>query len=143
MSVRLAACLLASALATSALAADAPVEDASKGYTLDTSGSTSSLARGEKGSIAIVIRAQNGWHWDSRTPLKVELSAPAGLELPRKTLGKKDLADPKAESPRIQAPFTAVAAGRHEVAAKLDFFVCSAEACVKQVRQVTVPVAVR
>jgi hypothetical protein len=135
-----AAVALAVLLAPAARAAES---DPAKGYTIETGASTTSVARGEQGKLSFEIRARGGWHVDPRTPLKIELSAPAGLALAKTRLGKKDAVDPAAESPRFEAPFTAAAAGAHEAKAKLDFFVCSDEACVKQVRDVTIPVTVR
>jgi hypothetical protein len=126
-----------------AFAAGPAESDPAKGYTIETGGSTTAILRGEAGKLSYEIRARGGWHVDPRTPLKIDLSAPAGLELAKTKLGKKDAVDPKAESPRFEAPFTATAAGTHETKAKLDFFVCSAEACVKQVREVTVAVQVK
>ena len=127
-----------------ALAAGAPADpDPAKGYAIDTSGSTRSLRTGEQGKLAFELQARNGWHVDPRTPLKIDLSAPAGLELASTRLGKKDAVVPGAESPRFEAPFTARAAGTHEARARLDFFVCSADACVKQIREVVVPVTVK
>lgn len=117
--------------------------DPAKGYTIETSGSTTSLRPGETGKLSLEIRARDGWHVDPRTPLKIDLSAPSGLELAKTRLGKKDVVDPHAESPRFEAPFTAAATGTHEAKAKLDFFVCSADACVKQVREVVVAVTVK
>jgi hypothetical protein len=136
------ALLAALAAPVLALAAE-PTDDASRGYSIETGDSTASLAKGQQGKLVLVIQAKGAWHVDPRTPLKVDLVAPAGLQLERSRLGKKDVVDPKAESPRLEAPFTAAAAGQHDVRAKLDFFVCSAEACVKQVREVTIPVTVR
>jgi hypothetical protein len=141
---KLAPLALLAALAAPALAlAKEPGDDAARGYLIETGDSTASLATGERGKLVLVIRAQGSWHVDPRTPLKVDLVAPAGLQLEKTRLGKKDVVDPKSESPRLEAPFTAAAAGRHDVRAKLDFFVCSADACVKQVREVAIPVTVR
>jgi hypothetical protein len=139
--------ILASAALMVLLAAPArapgAASDPAKGYTIETSGSTTSLRRGETGKLSFEIRARDGWHVDPRTPLKIDLEAPAGLELAKTRLGKKDVVEAGAESPRFEVPFTAAAAGTHEAKAKLDFFVCSADACVKQVREVTVAVAVK
>jgi len=130
-------------LATLLLAPAARAADAIPRYELDTKDSTSALRRGGEGKLVLVIRAKDGWHVDPRTPLKIELSASEGLKLAKARLGKADAVDPKAESPRFEAPFTAVAAGAHEAKAKVDFFVCSADACVKQVKDVTFAVAVK
>jgi hypothetical protein len=139
--------LLLAALAVAALAGPAraaePGADAANGYAIETDGSTTALARGERGKLVYVLRGKNGWHVDPRTPLKIELSAPEGLRLEKTRLTKADAIPPKSESPRFEAPFSAVAPGRHEATARLDFFVCSADACVKQVRTVTIPVAVK
>jgi hypothetical protein len=134
--------LLALALAAPALAAD-PGADAANGYAIDTAGSTQKLAAGSKGKLVFTIHPRGAWHVDPRTPLRIDLSAPAGLTLEKERLGKKDAVTPKAEAPRFEAAFTAVSPGTHVAKAKLDFFVCSADACVKQVREVSVPVTVQ
>ena len=134
---------LALAAPVAAFAAE-PRTDPAAGYAIDTSGSTQRLAAGAKGKLVFTIEPRGEWHVDPRTPLRIDLSAPAGLKLEKERLGKKDAVTPgKAEAPRFEAPFTAVTAGTHEARAKLDFFVCSATACVKQVREVTVPVTVQ
>jgi hypothetical protein len=135
--------LLAATALVLALGAPAAESDPAKGYTIETGASTRALRAGDGGKLVLEIRARGGWHVDPRTPLKIDLAAPAGLQLEKTRLGKKDAVDAKAESPRFEAPFTAKAKGTHEVKAKLDFFVCSSEACVKQVRDVTVPVVVQ
>jgi hypothetical protein len=123
--------------------APAAESDPAKGYAIDTSGSTTALRRGESGKLSFEIQPRGGWHVDPRTPLKVDLAAPPGLSLAKTRLGKKDVVDPGAESPRLEATFEAVEPGTHGAKAKLDFFVCSADACVKQVREVTVSVTVK
>lgn len=137
----LATLALAAALLGAAPAVRAA--EATPKYELETKGSTSTLKRGEQGKLVVVIRAKDGWHVDPRTPLKIDVTAPEGLKLEKTRLGKKDAVDAKAESPRFEVPFTAVAAGAHEAHAKVDFFVCSADACVKQVKDVAFPVTVR
>ncbi len=132
--------VLAAALS---LAAPALAAEANPQYDIETRDSTTQVTKGGAGKLVVVLRAKGEWHVDPRTPLKIDLAAPEGLKLEKTRLGKKDAVDPKAESPRFEAPFTAVAAGTHEARAKLDFFVCSAEACVKQVRDVTIPVSVK
>jgi hypothetical protein len=117
--------------------------EAANGYAIDTAGSTQRLAPGAQGKLVFTIHPRGEWHVDPRTPLRIDLSAPAGLALEKTRLGKKDAVTPNAEAPRFEAPFTAVSAGTHEARAKLDFFVCSKTACVKQVREVSVPVTVR
>lgn len=140
---RVAAALATALLAAPALATD-PGADAAKAYTLDTSGSTSSLQAGGQGKLSVTIRpTAPGWHVHPQAPLKVRFEAPPALKLARAELGRKDLADPKAEQPRFETSFVASAAGSQEAKATVDFFVCSDAACVKQVRSVAIPVTVR
>ena len=140
---RAVAVLAAALLAAPALATD-PGAEAAKAYTLDTSGSTSSLQAGGQGKLSVTIRpTAPGWHVHPQAPLKVRFEAPAALKLARAELGRKDLADPKAEQPRFETSFVASAAGAQEAKATVDFFVCSDAACVKQVRSVAIPVTVR
>jgi hypothetical protein len=134
---------LALLLCAPALAAE-PGADAAHAYVLDTSGSTSSLGIGETGKLVLVIRPKGpAWHVHPQAPLKVRFEAPPALRLKKSELTRKDAVEPRAEEPRFEAPFVAVAAGAESAEAKVDFFICSATACVRQVRAVAIPVAVK
>lgn len=115
---------------------------AAKAYTIDTSGSTKELKAGGQGKLVLAIVPVGKTHVHPQAPLKISL-APKGLVLAKDKLGHKDALDPAAEGPRFEVPFTAGAAGPAAVDAKVDFFICSDEWCVKQVKDVTVPVAVK
>jgi hypothetical protein len=120
-----------------------PATEASKAYALEAVASPASLRSGGKGVLRLTIAPVAGAHVDPRAPLKVTLASSAGLALARPVLGREDLADPKAEAPRFEVPFTASAAGAQELKARLDFFVCTDRWCVKQVRDLVVPVDVK
>jgi hypothetical protein len=138
MTRRLAALALL-ALAPLAGAAE-PGADAAKTYRIETAGTTEKLGVGKPGLLVLSIVPVEKVHVDPRAPLKISLDATPGLKLSKTTLGKTDPVDPKAEGRRFEVPFVAEAAGKHEARAKLDFFVCSDQWCVKQVRDVTVAV---
>jgi hypothetical protein len=125
-----------------ARAAD-PAAEAAASYRIDTAGSTRSLAAGEKGTLVLSIVPLAKVHVHPQAPLKITLDATPGLKLAKASLGKADPVDPKAEGRRFEVPFVAQAAGRQEARAKLDFFICSDQWCVKQVKDVTVPVDVK
>ena len=133
------------ALALLALAplAGAAEPDAAKTYRIETAGTTEKLGVGKPGLLVLSIVPVEKVHVDPRAPLKISLEATPGLKLSKTTLGKTDPVDPKAEGRRFEVPFVAEAAGKHEARAKLDFFVCSDQWCVKQVRDVTVAVEAR
>ena len=139
----LACAVLAAALAAGPAPAD-PGGEAARSYRLETAGTTQSLKVGEKGKLVLSIEPlQPGIHIHPQAPLKIRLEASPGLKLAKAQLGHADAVDPKAEGRRFEVPFTATAAGKQEGRATLDFFICSDTWCVKQARQVAVPVDVR
>lgn len=140
--MRLALALVATLQAAPALAAD-PGAEAARSYRLDVTAAPTSLAVGGEGSLAIAITPVEKTHVHPQAPLKVTLTATPGVSLAKATLGRGDLADPKAEAPAFKVAFKATAAGAQELTAKVDFFICSDQWCVKQVREVKVAVNVK
>jgi len=136
--------VLSIALAGLALSAGAaePAADAAKTYAVQASAEPASLKAGAVGSLRLAIAPTGTVHVDPKAPLKVTLTATPGLALPRSRLGRPDAVQAGA-GVKFEIPFTATAAGRQEVQAKLDFFVCTDQWCVKQVRDVTVAVDVK
>jgi hypothetical protein len=138
-----AAVALAALLAAPPARASDPSAEAAKSYRIDTAGSTQQLATGGKGTLVLSIVPLTKVHVHPQAPLKITLDATPGLKLAKTTLGKADPVDPNAEGRRFEVPFVAEAAGTQEARAKLDFFICSDQWCVKQVKDVTVPVVVK
>jgi hypothetical protein len=139
---RFLATLLALSVAPLALAAD-PSAEAARSYRIETTGTTSQLKVGEKGTLVLSIVPVDKVHVHPQAPLKIALEATPGLALEKTTLGKADPVDPKADGRRFEVPFVAKAAGKQEAKAKVDFFICSDQWCVKQVKDVTAAVDVR
>src|SRR5512141_2008384 len=139
---RLLAAAAALSLASVAVAAD-PGDAAARSYRIETAGTTEKVAVGKAGVLVLSIVPVEKIHVDPRAPLKITLEGTPGLKLSKTVLGKADPVDPKADGRRFEVPFVAEAAGKHEARAKLDFFVCSDQWCVKQVRDVTVAIEAR
>ncbi len=139
----LALAVLAALLVASAARAGDPSAEAAKSYRIDTAGSTLQLAKGGKGTLVLSIVPLAKVHVHPQAPLKITLESTPGLKLAKTTLGKADPVDPNADGRRFEVPFVADAAGKQEARAKLDFFICSDQWCVKQVKDVTVPVEVK
>lgn len=139
---RLVAAAALLALATLARAAE-PGDQAARSYRIETAGTTERVAVGKPGTLVLSIVPVEQVHVDPRAPLKVTLEATPGLKLSKTSLGKADPVDPKAPGRRFEVPFVAEAPGKHQAKAKLDFFVCSDQWCVKQVRDVTVAIEAR
>ncbi len=139
---------LALALATPALllgagaaAAEAPSAGAS--YRLVATATPEALAQGGSGKIVLAVEPVGQAHVDPRAPVKVELESSPGLALPRRRLARGDAAGGAPGGIRFEVPFQAVARGRQEVRARLDFFVCTADLCLKQRRDAALRVEVR
>jgi hypothetical protein len=142
MTRTLAAALALLAAAPLARAAD-PAAEAAASYRLETAGTTQALKAGEKGTLVLSIVPLAKVHVHPQAPLKITLESTPGLKLEKTSLGKADPVDPKADGRRFEVPFLAQAAGKQEARAKVDFFICSDQWCVKQVRDVAVPVDVK
>ena len=136
-----AALALAATLAAPAAPA-ASGADAAKSYRIDTAGSTERVAVGHAGKIVLAFQPIGPVHVHPQAPLKIVVEGSKGLHVEKAQLGHADAVDPKSETPRFVVPFRAVAAGKQEARAKLDFFVCSDQWCAKQVKDVVVPVTV-
>ncbi len=141
-SLALAAASAALLSAAPARAAD-PSVDAAKSYRIDTAGSTQQLAKGGKGTLVLSIVPLAKVHVHPQAPLQITLGSTPGLKLAKTSLGKADPVDPKADGRRFEVPFVAEAAGKQEARAKMDFFICSDQWCVKQVKDVSVAVDVK
>jgi hypothetical protein len=140
--MRLAVLALLTLPAAAALAAD-PSAEAGRSYQIEFAARPAALKAGEAGTLVLTIATKAGAHVDPRAPLKVTLAATPGLKLSKAQLGRADQADAKAEAPRFEVPFTATGAGAQEASATLDFFVCTDQWCVKQVRDVKLSLAVK
>lgn len=136
--------LVATALAGLALAAVAadPGADVARSYSVRATASPAALKAGASGKLRLVIEPTGAVHVDPKAPLKVTLSASPGLTLAKAQLGRADAVQ-AGQGVSFEAPFTAAAAGKQELKAKLDFFLCTDQWCVKQLRDVTVAVDVQ
>jgi hypothetical protein len=124
-------------LAVAAVAADPAAEAASS-----ASAEPASLRSGASGTLRLAIEPTGAVHVDPKAPIQVTLGATPGLTLKRTRLGRPDAVQAGAGL-SFQAPFTAAKPGSQELRAKLDFFLCTDQWCVKQVRDVTVAVDVK
>lgn len=128
-------------VAPAALAAD-PAAEVAKSYTVKAAAEPASLKVGAAGKVTFTIAPTGEVHVDPKAPLKVTLEASPGLKLLKAQLGRTDSVQ-AGQGLTFAAPFTATAAGKQEVKAKLDFFLCTDQWCVKQLRDLTVLVDVK
>ncbi len=125
--------------------AEAPVDPATL-YEVSTAGTSTQLKTGGQGTFVLTIKSKPGAHVSDEAPLKLELKG-AQLSFTQETLALKDSVAKKAEGqafvdPRFEVPFTATAAGKGTVEAKLTFFICTEQLCARQKKTLSVPVEV-
>jgi len=139
----LAAVLAALAgLGPAAVSAADPSADVARSYAVKASAEPAVLKAGATGTVRLSVEPTGAVHVDPKAPLKVTLAATPGLSLQKTQLGRAE-AVPAGQGVSFAVPFTAGVAGTQEVKARLDFFLCTDQWCVKQVRDVTVRVDVK
>lgn len=141
---RLLLTLTAAVLASPAVAGEV---DPSTLYRLTTEGTTARVAPGGKGTFVLEVQSSKGAHVSDEAPLKLQLSG-TGPVTPEKTqLGysdsvRKASAAVKYPDPRFEVPLAVQGQGAGTVEAKLTFFVCTAQLCLRQQKTLSVPVQV-
>jgi hypothetical protein len=96
--------------------------------------SSGPYAAGTAATFAIALTPSEGWHVNQEYPMRVELTAPAGIALAKAELAREDAAEFVEERARFDVGFTPSAAGEHRVTAKVDFAVCTDQNCVPDER---------
>jgi len=115
--MRLSAPILTSVVLLSSLALGAELDPTTL-YKLTTEGTTAKVPAGKKGTFVLEIQSLKGAHvW-------------------------KPSASTKYPDPRFEVPLTATGKGAGTVEAKVTFFICTADACLRQQKALSVPVAV-
>ncbi len=97
---------------------------------------------GSAATVKLVLEARGNYHVNQDYPIKIDLKAPAGVTLPKPSLGKPDAAEFGEKIARFEVPFTAPA-GAHELSADVDFAVCTPETCVPDQRKLAIKLAVK
>ena len=136
---------LAGALLASLAVAAEP--DPSSLYRLTTEGTSARVGPGKKGVFVLEIQSLKGAHVSDEAPLKLQLSgtgavAPEKTQLTYADSTRKSSAAVKYPDPRFEVPLAAQGKGPGTVEAKLTFFICTAEACLRQQKTLSVPVTV-
>jgi hypothetical protein len=116
---------------------------AARSYALEPRG-PGRVAVGARGSVTVAIRCEPGVHVQRQAPLRATASAPPPIAVAKARLGWEDARD-AADGRGVELPvsFTASGPGAAEVRVRVEFFVCSDAWCVRQDREVVVPVEVR
>ncbi|HLL02871.1 MAG TPA: hypothetical protein VK539_19975 [Myxococcaceae bacterium] len=127
--------------------ASADEVDPSTLYEVSTEGTSTKVKAGDKGVFVLSIKSKAGAHVSDEAPLKLQVKG-AQLTPAKEELVLADSVAKKAEGqkwvdPRFEVPFTAAAAGKGTVDAKLTFFICTEKICARQQKTFSVPVEVQ
>lgn len=137
--------LAAATLITSVACLGGSEVDPSALYTLSTEGSTQKVAAGQKAKLVIHIDTKPEAYVSNEAPLRIELSGTNAtpdkqkLTIADTTIPMKD---GKHKTPHFEVTYATVAPGAATLDAKVTLFICTADLCVRQVKNVSVPVQV-
>lgn len=133
--IRAAAILGAALVACTAARAD------ESGFELRV-GSELTVEQGASGAISVAIVPAAGRTISADGPVRVAVTAPDGVGLPRRRYTRKDAADPAADAPRFDIRVKAREPGDHAVALDVRFWLCGSRVCrpITATRTVTVRV---
>jgi hypothetical protein len=126
--------------------ASADEVDPSSLYEVSTEGTSTQVKAGDKGVFVLSIKSKAGAHVSDEAPLKLQVKG-TQLTPAKEQLALVDSVAKKAEGqqwvdPRFEVPFTAAAAGKGTVDAKLTFFICTEKICARQQKTLSLPVEV-
>ncbi|HZJ55337.1 MAG TPA: hypothetical protein VFD38_14450 [Myxococcaceae bacterium] len=116
-------------------------------YRVTTEGTTAKVAPGKKGTLILEIQSLKGAHVSDEAPLRIQLSG-TGAVAPEKTQlvygdsVRKPSGSVKYPDPRFEVPLAAQGKGPGTVEAKMTFFVCTEQLCLRQQKTLSVPVTV-
>lgn len=121
-------------------------EDMAHLYEVTTQGSSEKLKAGEQGKFVLEIKTKDGAYVSEEAPLKLAVTGqkvkPGKDKLTMADSVAKKSADQKHANPKFEVPVTGEAQGKGAVDAKLTFFLCTEKSCLRQQKNVSVPVEV-
>jgi hypothetical protein len=87
------------------------------------------LAPGASGALAISIAVDRGLTVSKDAAVIVDLSAPAGITIRKRRIGRGEAVDPEADAPRFAVPVRANEIGEHTVKVRARFWLCGGRSC--------------
>lgn len=101
-----------------------------------------SVDAGKPAEAKVILEAKDPYKVNQEYPIKFALKESSGLTFPSATVGKESVTlEPKKAV--LKVALTPKAAGKHELAGRLSFSVCTEERCLIEKRELAVPVVVR
>lgn len=133
---------LACALPLGARAQTDVHEQAAQAYRVEVPEGALHLKAGAQSQARVAVVPKAGAHVSPDAPISFKLSAGKSIELAKAKLGRPDAKETEAKGVEFQIPFTGKAAGRDEIKGTLSFFICTAQLCEQQKKDVSLAVVV-
>lgn len=127
--------------------AEAP-SDPTRLYALETTGTSTEVKAGGSGTFVLRIKPEGEAYISPSTPLSLVLGG-EGVTFGKTRLGLADVASggpvegSDSVTPHFEVPFDVTAPGSARIRAQLTFFLCTRSSCIRQVREIELPVRVR
>ncbi len=135
--------LLLSLVLPSAARADssADTETAAHAYALEVPMELK-LKAGETKALRIAVVPNAGSHVSPEAPVSLKANAATSFELPRAKLSREDSKATAAQGIEFALPVLGKTKGQSELAATLSFYICVANLCAHQKRELNIHVQV-
>jgi hypothetical protein len=111
-------------------------------YSLDTTGSASTLKVGGEGPFLLKITPKNGKKVHPDAPLEISFADNAVVKPAKQKLGRADLKEKGAKEPVAATTLRATKAGATSLEVTVSFFLCTDAWCQRMSDRVLVPVTV-
>ena len=126
---------------SAALAQTGAHDQAAKAYTVEVSPPIK-VKRGVQASARVAVVPVSSAHVSPDAPISLKLSSGKAVELGKAKLGRGDAKETAQKGVEFQVPFTGKEPGHDEIKGTLSFFICTAQICEQQKRDVTLAVVV-
>jgi hypothetical protein len=101
------------------------------------------FAAGTPAELEIALEPRGEWHVNEEYPIRVDIKAPEGVNVPKAELVKDDAKEFGADKVRFLASVEPSAAGTHEVSCDVSFAMCTEENCILEKRTVAMELEVQ
>jgi Disulphide bond corrector protein DsbC len=94
-----------------------------------------SATKGDKATAVLHVQVQSDFHLNEEYPVKLTVTAPAGVKLEKATMKKEDAAKFKKEGADFNIAFTSSDTGKKDFTGELKFAVCKGTESCKPVTE--------
>jgi len=103
----------------------------------------SSASTAEPSAISITLEGRGGFHVNLEYPIRIELGSSEGVALAKTTLAAADARELNEERARFETPARWSGPGRHWLAARVQFAVCTPDSCVPREEALAISIDVQ